>query len=62
MGENASGETEEQAWRRIEESIASSQSPVGIDAKHTHIMILRALERIEARLERLEREADPDGR
>jgi len=41
-------------WAAIEEEIASDQSPVGIDAKKTHVMILLMLERIEARLERLE--------
>lgn len=46
-----------QDQRRYEElarEIASADSPVGIDAKKTHIMILLMLERIEARLERVE--------
>lgn len=38
----------------IEREIASDQSPVGIDAKKTHVMILLILERIEARLQRIE--------
>ncbi len=38
----------------IEAEIASDKSPVGIDAKKTHIVILHMLERIEARLDRLE--------
>lgn len=41
--------------RRIEELIASDESPVGIDAKKTHILIIEKLLRIEERLERLER-------
>ena len=39
----------------IEHLIASDQSPVGIDAKKTHIIIIRKLLEIEARLERMER-------
>lgn len=42
---------------RIARAIESADSPVGIDAKKTHVLILRALERIEERLERLERAA-----
>ncbi len=42
-------------YREIEELIASDDSPVGIDAKKTHIIILHKLLRIEARLEQLER-------
>lgn len=50
--------------RAIEAEIASDASPVGIDAKKTHIMILRQLRAIEERLtrieERLERGRDHD--
>ena len=42
-------------YREIEKLIASDDSPVGIDAKKTHIIILHKLLRIEARLEQLER-------
>ncbi len=38
----------------IEALIASEASPVGIDAKKTHIIIISKLVRIEQRLERLE--------
>lgn len=41
-------------YQRIEASIASDQSPVGIDARKTHVMILATLERIERRLQALE--------
>jgi len=41
--------------RRIEAEIASDASPVGIDAKRTHVLILAKLESIERRLEALER-------
>ena len=38
----------------IEELIASDDSPVGIDAKKTHVLILHTLMSIEKRLSRLE--------
>ena len=38
----------------IEALIASDASPVGIDAKKTHIIILAKLVQIEQRLEKLE--------
>jgi hypothetical protein len=41
-------------YRRIEALITSADSPVGIDAKKTHVMILMKLEAIEQRLARLE--------
>jgi len=47
-------EIPEQDYKRIEEAIYSSDSPVGIDAKKTHVMILHMLEQIDARLRRLE--------
>lgn len=40
---------------RIEKLIADPDSPVGIDAKKTHILILQKLLDIEARLDVLER-------
>lgn len=44
-------ETEAQA---IEEMIASDASPVGIDAKKTHVLIIQKLLEIERRLEGIE--------
>ena len=41
-------------YERIEEAIYSADSPVGIDAKKTHVMILYTLEQIDKRLRRLE--------
>ena len=49
--------TEMSAYERIEREISSDESPVGIDAKKTHIMILMKLEQIERRLAELERRA-----
>ncbi len=53
-------------YERISREIASNDSPVGIDAKKTHIIILHRLSEIEKRLERIERQlrsrvADQDG-
>ena len=44
----------EDRYREIGEAIASEQSPVGIDAKKTHIMILYMLEDLRERVARLE--------
>ncbi len=41
-------------YRRIEQLIASDASPVGIDAKKTHVLILHKLTEIEKRLTALE--------
>lgn len=41
-------------YRRIEQLIASDVSPVGIDAKKTHVLILHKLTEIEKRLSALE--------
>lgn len=38
----------------IEALIASDESPVGIDAKKTHVLIIQKLLEIERRLERIE--------
>ncbi len=43
---------------RIERVIADPQSPVGIDAKTTHVLILKKLLDIEARLDIIERMID----
>lgn len=45
-------------YEEIGRALASAESPVGIDAKHTHVLILHALERIEKRLARLEQRLD----
>ena len=44
-------------YEEIERLIASDESPVGIDAKKTHILILHKLAEISERLERLEKAA-----
>ena len=44
------------AYDRILTEIESDKSPVGIDAKHAHIIIIHKLLEIEARLTRIEQE------
>lgn len=41
-------------YAEIERMIADASSPVGIDAKQTHVIILHKLISIERRLDRLE--------
>lgn len=51
---------DDERYRRIEAMISSDDSPVGIDARKTHVLILAKLEEIEARLAKLERAAARD--
>ncbi len=44
----------EDRYEEIREAITSEESPVGIDAKKTHIMILYMLEDLRERMARLE--------
>ncbi len=50
----------EERYAAIEALIGSDDSPVGIDAKKTHILILHKLIEIERRLARLERSGGSD--
>ena len=47
-------EIPESEYEAIEALIGSEASPVGIDAKKTHVLILHKLRQIERRLARLE--------
>ena len=47
--------TDKEQYEAIAKKIHSDTSPVGIDAKKTHILILQKLMQIEARLERIEK-------
>ena len=47
---------DEKAYAEIAEMIHSDDSPVGIDAKKTHILILHKLSQIEKRLEAIEKQ------
>ncbi|MFK8046660.1 MAG: hypothetical protein AB8B72_14270 [Crocinitomicaceae bacterium] len=49
-------EIDEKTYEAIAKEIHSDNSPVGIDAKKTHILILHQLQEINARMERIERE------
>lgn len=53
--ERASVQVPDDVYARIAREIESDVSPVGIDAKKTHVLILHLLARIEERLARLER-------
>ena len=46
---------DERTYKEISEFIHSDKSPVGIDAKKTHIYIIHMLNQIEERLEALEK-------
>lgn len=48
-------EIDHEEYRRLAREIANPDSPVGIDAEKTHVMILHRLERLDVRLERLEK-------
>ncbi len=45
-------------YERIGREIESADSPVGIDARKTHILILHKLNEIQERLERLEQNSN----
>jgi len=47
-------------YERIESEIGDAASPVGIDAKKTHVLILYRLECLERRLAALERRLRQD--
>lgn len=47
--------TEQEQYEAISKEIHSDTSPVGIDAKKTHILIIRKLMKIEEKLEQIER-------
>jgi len=49
-------EIEETTYNQIAETIHSDNSPVGIDAKKTHILILNALAQLNEKIDRLEKE------
>ena len=51
-------EIKKEIYDEIAEIIHSDKSPVGIDAKKTHILILHKLNQIEKRLEKLEKKLD----
>lgn len=48
--------TDKEQYEVIAKEIHSDTSPVGIDAKKTHILILQKLKKIEERLERIEKQ------
>jgi len=53
-------EIDEKTYNEIAELIHSDHSPVGIDAKKTHILILHKLTQIEKRLDAIEKQQKSD--
>lgn len=49
-------EIDPKAYEEIAKLIHSDESPVGIDAKKTHILILNKLQELDNRLERIEQQ------
>ena len=49
-------EIEPEEYERIAQLISSDASPVGIDAKKTHVYIIHTLQRIQQRLEVVEKQ------
>jgi hypothetical protein len=47
---------DKKTYDEIAEVIHSDKSPVGIDAKKTHILILHQLQELNARMERIEKQ------
>lgn len=54
MAADSLSQVPDDEYRRIEQLITSADSPVGIDAKKTHVLILHKLIQIERRLDALE--------
>ena len=53
---------DEKTYEEIAQIISSDQSPVGIDAKKTHILILNQLMELNRRLESIEKKLIDDKR
>ena len=51
-------EIDEKTYNEIAKVIHSDNSPVGIDAKKTHILILKALSDLTTKIDRLELEIE----
>ena len=49
---------EKELYDRIAQEIHSDKSPVGIDAKKTHIIILQKLIELEEKLDRIEKKLE----
>ncbi len=52
----------QEMYNKLEEHISSEESPVGIDAKKTHILILHKLIEIERKLDNLSRRGESPAR
>lgn len=47
-----------ETYARLAAEISSDDSPVGIDARKTHVMILHLLEQLHERIEHIERQLE----
>jgi len=61
MTETCPNHIPDDAYQQIEQWIESADSPVGIDAKKTHVLILYKLMQIERRLTELEHRLEQVG-
>ncbi len=52
---------DKKTYQEIADAIHSDNSPVGIDAKKTHILILSKLEEINTRMEKIEKMLEEKG-
>ena len=58
MTDDTSLHVPKETYDRIERAIESDETPVGIDAKKAHVIILHKLIELEKRLDRLEEKLD----
>jgi hypothetical protein len=58
MSDDASLDVPKETYDRINRAIESDDTPVGIDAKKAHVIILHKLIELEKRLDRLEAKLD----
>jgi len=60
MSDDASLDVPTETYDRIKRAIESDETPVGIDAKKAHVIILHKLIELEKRLDRIEAELEVD--
>jgi hypothetical protein len=58
MSDDAFLDVPEETYDRIKQAIESDETPVGIDAKKAHVIILHKLIELEKRLDRIEDKLD----
>ena len=58
MSDDAFLDVPKETYDRIKQAIESDETPVGIDAKKAHVIILHKLIELEKRLDRIENKLD----